>query len=188
MWKAIDGLDFERIRTKLLHRRKSEWTPQTVLQAERGYRQFLKLSAKYPDVAVVPDEAVDAFWHAHILDTRRYAADCRRIFGHMLHHNPYVGIDGAEDEANLRRLADVSNELAVREFGSTDTCTPAYCAVAADRRARPAYCAVSLGERANPAYCAIAASTSAQPAYCAVTTTRHASAHGSRLSGRAECA
>jgi hypothetical protein len=30
-------------------------------------------------------------WHAHIVFTKRYQADCKRIFGHYLEHTPSTG-------------------------------------------------------------------------------------------------
>ncbi len=35
---------------------------------------------------------MDEVWHAHILDTRRYAADCDCVFGEFIHHYPYFGL------------------------------------------------------------------------------------------------
>src|SRR5690348_6082207 len=96
MWQAIDELDFERIKAKLQHRHHGALSAEAVSRAETGYRQFLKLIAKYPDAPVVPSQAVDEFWHMHILDTQRYGVDCERIFGYMVHHDPYLGIDGGE--------------------------------------------------------------------------------------------
>jgi hypothetical protein len=184
MWQAIDGLDFARMKAKLLHRRDGQWTPETVARAAAGYRQFLKLAAQYPDTPIVPSEEVDQFWHAHILDTRRYADDCERIFGFVLHHNPYVGIDGADDEARLFELASATGALMERMLGvaaqaqAAAYCAvtpaaqtqPAYCAIAPGAKTRAAYCAVTPGVEATPAYCAIAPSVpAARPAYCAVT-------------------
>ncbi|MDF3885499.1 glycine-rich domain-containing protein [Cupriavidus basilensis] len=167
MWQAIDALDFSRMKAKLLHRAQARWTAETLTAAESGYRQFLKLAAKYPDAPVVPSELVDEFWHAHILDTQRYACDCERIFGHVLHHDPYVGIDGLEDEARLQALANASNALSMQEFGQNLT-APSYCA-------RPATSERAYGARAvsaEPAYCAHAIST--KPAYCALAVTARA--------------
>ncbi|MGA9911632.1 MAG: hypothetical protein WBR17_03725 [Paraburkholderia sp.] len=169
IWQAIDELEFDRMKAKLLHRKDGGWTPETVTRAEQGYRQFLKLSAKYPDVAVVPGEEVDQFWHAHILDTQRYAYDCERIFGYMLHHNPYVGIDGADDEAHLQDLAATTGELMAREFGAASADDPSYCAITPDAQATPAYCAITPDAQAKPAYCAITPGAQAKPAYCAIT-------------------
>ncbi|MFM0515164.1 glycine-rich domain-containing protein [Paraburkholderia sp. RL17-373-BIF-A] len=169
-WQAIDELEFDRIKAKLLHRKESGWTPGTVARAEHGYRQFLKLSAKYPTVTIVPGEGVDQFWHAHILDTQRYASDCERLFGYVLHHSPYVGIDGADDEAHLQELAATTGELMVREFGAASADTPAYCAITPGAEAKPAYCAITPGAQAKPAYCAVT------PTHMARTTHAPASA------------
>lgn len=186
-WQAIDELEFDRIKAKLLHRKEGRWTPGTVMRAERGYRQFLKLSAKYPSVAIVPGEEVDQFWHAHILDTQRYASDCERLFGYVLHHNPYVGIDGADDEAHLQDLAAATGELMAQEFGTASKADePAYCAITPGLEAKPAYCAITPGAEAKPAYCAITPGAEAKPAYCAVTPTHMARA--SYDSGSAGCA
>jgi len=196
MWDAIDGLDFSRMKAKLLHQQHRNWTIESLEQAERGYRQFLKLAAKYPDTPAVPSELVDAFWHAHILDTRRYADDCVRIFGHILHHDPYVGIDGPEDEARLMAMAAASNTLNVREFGSPLT-SAAYCARAATDNAtycarlvketNAAYCA-RMAERTDAAYCARMATTEA--AYCArLAEASQAGSQGHALAARpAYCA
>lgn len=193
MWDAIDTLDFSRMKAKLLHPQHRDWTIESLEQAERGYRQFLKLAAKYPETPAVPSELVDAFWHAHILDTRRYAEDCLRIFGYLLHHDPYVGIDGPEDEARLMAMAAASDTLSVREFGSPLT-SAAYCARAATdntaycarmaKETNAAYCA-RMAERKDAAYCARMATPeaaycarpgsqghalTARPAYCALTS------------------
>ncbi len=61
---------------------------------------------------------VDKFWHQHILDTRKYAEDCERIFGFFFHHFPYFGMRGAEDKANLDSCFTETNELFVQEFGA----------------------------------------------------------------------
>ncbi|WP_236702011.1 glycine-rich domain-containing protein [Cupriavidus basilensis] len=152
-WQAIDALDFSRIKAKLLHGQSAHWSLESLADAEAGYRRFLKLAAKYPDAPVVPGEQVDAFWHAHIVDTRRYASDCERIFGHVLHHDPYVGIDGPQDEVRLRGLAEASAQLGKREFGLKPT-TAAYCAISGEERsmqspaptgAKAAYCAIAQG-------------------------------------------
>lgn len=50
---------------------------------EAQYREFLRIGAGQP-----PSEAVDRFWHAHILDTKKYAQDCHHLFGRFLHHMP----------------------------------------------------------------------------------------------------
>lgn len=176
MWQAIDALDFSRMKAKLLHQKSAHWSPQSLEQAERGYRQFLKLAAKYPDTPAVPSEQVDAFWHAHILDTRRYGADCERIFGYVLHHDPYVGIDGPQDEARLMEMAAASDALSVHEFGSPLT-SAAYCARAAT--SEPAYCA-RMATAEAPAYCAREAKVK-DAAYCAREARAQEAAYCARI-------
>lgn len=65
-------------------------SPEAAREAEVEYRRFLLLALKYPDVSLVPSEHVDAFWHYHILDTKKYLYDCQRMFGELLHHHPQV--------------------------------------------------------------------------------------------------
>ncbi|HJV33365.1 MAG TPA: hypothetical protein VJ694_05045 [Patescibacteria group bacterium] len=66
----------------------------------RGYQRFLVLRVLHPDKRIRPMAGADALWHAHILDTRRYHADCQAIFGEYLHHDPGV-VDGSQDAAML---------------------------------------------------------------------------------------
>lgn len=176
MWQAIEALDFSRMKAKLLHQQHVRWTLESLEEAERGYRQFLKLAAKYPDSPAVPSEQVDAFWHAHILDTRRYAGDCERIFGYVLHHDPYVGIDGPEDEARLLKMAVASDELSTREFGRPLT-SAAYCARAATED--PAYCARAA--KANQSTSSAPMAGSERPAYCARMAMAGDSAYCARM-------
>lgn len=73
------------------------WSPARAKTAEKWYRRFLFLVAKYPNEVIVPTKEVDEIWHAHILDTRKYEQDCEHIFGGYLHHFPYLGIRNADD-------------------------------------------------------------------------------------------
>jgi hypothetical protein len=164
MWSAIEELDFERIKAKLLHKHRGAVTEDGIARAEAGYRQFLKIIAKYPDAPVVPSEAVDEFWHMHILDTQRYGADCERIFGYMVHHDPYIGIDGPQDEARLADAARSSHALFMREFGTAAE-APAYCIRSAEG-ATAAYCIRSEENGASAAYCIRQTANASSAAYC----------------------
>ena len=84
---------------------------------EFEYRRFLTLMKKYPHEQTSPLVDVDTFWHYHILDTMKYAADCEAVFGYFLHHFPYVGMRGEEDEAALARIGQRMKELYEAEFG-----------------------------------------------------------------------
>ena len=97
-------IDLEPIVVKAMD--KSErmgWSLEFALSVESEYRRYLALCLAYPDLPLVPSALVDDFWHLHILDTLKYAVDCDDIFGEFLHHFPYFGMRGAEDEANLAK-------------------------------------------------------------------------------------
>ncbi|WP_233217411.1 glycine-rich domain-containing protein [Trinickia dabaoshanensis] len=169
MYQAIDELDFSRIKAKLMHRRDGVIALRQIERAEAGYRRFLKLAAKFPNAPIVPSQEVDEFWHMHILDTQRYSADCERIFGYMIHHDPYSGIDGALEEAQHRALAAASDELAAREFGTPGQAQAGYCVKPeAKGDAQAAYCVKPEAKGdAQAAYCVKPeAKGDAQAAYC----------------------
>lgn len=79
------------------------WSREFCDRVEIEYRRYLVLSGTYTDPAdaVVPSRMVDTFWHAHILDTQAYTADCEAVFGEFLHHFPYFGTRGPEDAQDL---------------------------------------------------------------------------------------
>ncbi|TAM51283.1 MAG: hypothetical protein EPN57_18725 [Paraburkholderia sp.] len=162
MYNAIDALDFGRIKAKLMHRHDGVLALRTIERAEAGYRQFLKLAAKYPDAPIVPSKEVDEFWHMHILDTQRYSADCERIFGYMIHHDPYSGIDGGEDEARHLALTAHSSELVAYEFGEGT----AYCVRPAVMGDAQAYCVKPKAKGDAQAYCVKPEANGDAQAYC----------------------
>ncbi|MCP4872503.1 MAG: hypothetical protein GY898_27750 [Proteobacteria bacterium] len=84
---------------------------------EREYRRFLTLLAEHPHSPLVPTKGIDRVWHAHILDTRAYADDCDRIFGHFVHHDPSLGVDDAEDIAKLQAMFELTAALYEARFG-----------------------------------------------------------------------
>ena len=86
---------------------------------------------------------MDKFWHAHILDTRKYIEDCERVFGCYLHHFPYFGMRGADDAAALARAGERTRALYEEEFGAKPGRTgSAFCSVAAK-----AFCSAAWGGR-----------------------------------------
>jgi hypothetical protein len=112
-------LDFSLLKTKLVEER--GWTVEFVDEVEDLYRKFLALNARYPDRKVCPTGPIDDFWHAHILDTRAYAADCDLLFGRFLHHFPYFGMRGPADRADLEQTFQESMELFIIHFGIDPT-------------------------------------------------------------------
>jgi hypothetical protein len=91
------------------------WTSSKATLAIREYRRFLKLNAKYPGERIVPSQLVDEVWHTHILDTRKYAADCERIFGRFFHHFPYFGVLGDSDVRDAAFTK--TSHFYMKEFG-----------------------------------------------------------------------
>jgi hypothetical protein len=175
-FNAISELDLEPIKLKLMHKPSGEgWSVAKANAVEVEYRRFLCLMKAFPAEETAPLVDVDTFWHYHILDTLKYAADCQQAFGYFLHHYPYVGIVG--DEAGEARDAGATRmqELYESTFGDSydeaakviamageDSATAridhAYCAVVSTQAG---YCAAGAGQAA---YCAAATK---QAAYCA---------------------
>jgi hypothetical protein len=86
---AIASLNLETIKRKLMDAESGEgWSRAKADAMEIEYRRFLHLMHAFPDEAASPTKAVDTFWHYHILDTQKYAADCDAVFGCFMHHNP----------------------------------------------------------------------------------------------------
>jgi hypothetical protein len=114
----IEALDLTMIKLKLQDKEEGQgWTPEMSDEAEIEYKRFLALKRAYPEKDIVPNGAIDKFWHQHILDTAKYAADCEELFGYFLHHYPYFGMNGPEDAANLSSAFEETKDLYQRHFG-----------------------------------------------------------------------
>jgi len=125
---AIDALELDCIKLKLMDRQEGlGWSREFAEQMELSYRRFLTLMAKYPDETIAPSKDVDRFWHAHILDTLKYAEDCERVFGRFVHHFPYFGMRGEEDARNLAVAAERTRALHEQEFGLPAGEKAAFC-------------------------------------------------------------
>jgi hypothetical protein len=168
--EAVWNLDLGPIKTKLMHAESGEgWSQQRADMVEVEYKRFLHLMNLYPNEQLAPSFDIDTFWHYHILDTMKYAADCGTVFGYFLHHYPYIGLRGEDDAEVHEQSGERMRELYEQTFAtayvagdgqeltSTDLLS-AYCAAPA----KPAYCAAP-GSAAARAYCA----APAQPSYCA---------------------
>jgi hypothetical protein len=114
----IAALDLDPIKVKLMHEESGEgWSRAYVDTIEFEYRRFLYLVKKFPNEQAAPLFDVDIFWHYHILDTMKYAADCEAVFGYFLHHFPYVGLRGDEDLETHRRVGERMRELYEQTYG-----------------------------------------------------------------------
>ncbi|MCX7069356.1 MAG: hypothetical protein NTW85_16940 [Methylococcales bacterium] len=56
-----------------------------------------------------------------ILDTQKYQEDCELLFGYFLHHFPYFGMRGKEDEENLKMAWTETRQLYKTRFGELPT-------------------------------------------------------------------
>ena len=116
---AIEALDLEPIKFKATRQEDGYgWSPEYAERMAQAYKRYLILHAKYPDATLAPDQDTDRFWHMHILDTRKYAADCDAIFGHFLHHFPYLGLRGEDDAHALEVAFEKMKALLAVEFGT----------------------------------------------------------------------
>ncbi|EAI6711023.1 hypothetical protein CG370_08150 [Campylobacter upsaliensis] len=116
--ERIDNLDLEPIIVKIMDKVEGKgWELSYTQLIEAEYRKFLLLMLKYPNEAIVPPQQVDEFWHYHILDTMKYEKDCKDIFGYFVHHFPYFGMRGKDDESNLKTAWNRTCELYIYSFG-----------------------------------------------------------------------
>ena len=111
----VAELDFTMLKGKLAL--KKEWSAELIAEAEQFYRQFLALKLMYPKRTISPTHTIDEFWHAHILDTHAYIADCKSLFGHYLHHYPYSGMKDMFELMLSQMLHKEMRELFLQHFG-----------------------------------------------------------------------
>jgi hypothetical protein len=76
---------------------------------EELYRIFLFLTKTYPKEKLVPHPLADIFWHEHILQTRKYHADCKKLFGKYLHHQ-------ANDPRSMKQDRNRTVQLVKKHF------------------------------------------------------------------------
>lgn len=111
-------LDLRSVRDAMIEKHK--WSAERADAAESEYVRFLTLLKMKPGFMLVPwndaegRDDLDQFWHQHILDTAKYAADCKAVFGRMIHHNPHL-LRGSELEQDA---VDKTRRLYTRSFQS----------------------------------------------------------------------
>ena len=66
---------------------------------------------------IVPSIEVDEIWHHHILDTRKYSEDCKKIYGFFMHHFSYFGRWNKKDQRELEKAFAITQKLYFEEFG-----------------------------------------------------------------------
>ncbi len=109
---AIERLDLAKIVEKAMQT--YGWSREQAMEADRWYRNFLQLCHQHDGPVAAIGRDADDLWHIHILDTRKYAADCHAIFGRFLPHEPIYG----EPSAEHRQLFEQTHALYQSTFGS----------------------------------------------------------------------
>jgi hypothetical protein len=159
----IAALDFSAIKAKLMHQSGEGWSLERANAVEREYRRFLFLMKVFPNEQTAPLVDVDTFWHYHILDTMKYAVDSEQVFGYFLHHYPYVGMNGEDDEEEVRVASgERMRELYEATFGE------AYPALRAEMTDIPASAFCGAAVQADTAFCG--AAVKAGTAFCGAAT------------------
>ncbi|MEC7120422.1 MAG: hypothetical protein VXW65_11035 [Pseudomonadota bacterium] len=90
-WRQRQFIEDYNLPQAILHtlRREHAVPSHQLPLVERGFKDFCQLQVSTPQTLHhLPSKAVDALWHAFILDTQRYADFCQQAFGRMLHHHP----------------------------------------------------------------------------------------------------
>jgi hypothetical protein len=122
LFKVVMELDLDPIKVKLMHVESGEsWSQTRANAVEKEYRRFLWLMKMYPNESIAPLVDVDTFWHYHILDTMKYARDCEQVFGYFLHHFPYIGMRGEQDEQFRLDSGERMRTLYEATFGDSFT-------------------------------------------------------------------
>ena len=85
---------------------------EVATRAEDLYKKFLILKHLYPNERLVPPKIVDEFWHRHMLDSRKYQADCQELYGDFLHHDP-----NPESQGQVKTAWNRTKELYASVFG-----------------------------------------------------------------------
>lgn len=85
--KNIQALDL----TAEIHRMhtKDGLEMETAEKAADLYRKFLLLRVKHGR-GLTPSKLIDTAWHQHLADTEKYTADCKKICGTFIHHDPKI--------------------------------------------------------------------------------------------------
>lgn len=152
---AIEALDLTLIKFKACRNEDGYgWSAGYADSMEVAYKRYLMLHARHPDLTLAPEQDVDRFWHMHILDTRKYAADCEATFGYFLHHFPYLGLRGEEDAKALQAAYLEMQRLSAEEFGEPAAkSAAAWCSLEA-RKPAAAWCSLESG-KTSAAWCSL---------------------------------
>lgn len=109
------------------------WEIEKIISTEKNYKYWLILHKVYGcSVAMAPSKILDEYWHAHILDTKKYMDDCNYVFGYYLHHYPYFGLTDKETKEDLANGFELTRRLFQYHFscdllGEANPCKSTDC-------------------------------------------------------------
>ncbi|CAF2574018.1 unnamed protein product [Rotaria sp. Silwood2] len=88
---------------------------------KKSYERFLYMAAKYPlkdrNGFVPPTYAIDIMWHSHMQEPLNYAADCLRLVGYVIFHDPWPIIE----DNNMKKSCDKIDDIWKEEFDNDIT-------------------------------------------------------------------
>jgi len=114
----INEQSIDLIRWKMNHESNSVLNKEEIKLAIEEYKRFLILKMDNPGVPLAPTDIMDKAWHIHILDTKRYAEDCEKMFGRFLHHRPsYEGYNPKINKQSLIESYESMKSLYSAKFG-----------------------------------------------------------------------
>jgi hypothetical protein len=82
----------------------------------------------------------------------KYATDCDAVFGHFLHHFPYIGLRGEDDEAIHHQVGERMKELYEATFGESYLRTDVAYSGVPPQQAKTAYSGVPPQQMQRTAY------------------------------------
>lgn len=115
--ELTNAWDFELAVKKIVEVKGGAWDLGRAEAAVQNYKRYMAVTKALGGVQLVPNGDIDEVWHMHILDTRAYMNDCQQLFGEYLHHYPYFGMLGEENQRQWLEVQTESSALWYELFG-----------------------------------------------------------------------
>lgn len=97
--ERLERFDFSPVTARLQRKGMAE-----APELEREFKRFATLWAVERGTPLSPSKPVDEYWHAIVLDTKRYSAFCETVYGRFIHHIPDDPVEGeVRDNDSYRR-------------------------------------------------------------------------------------
>ena len=111
----VKALDMAAVVAVLVQR--DGYSPTKAAELAEEYRKYLALVGA--GLQPVPSKKVDDAWHAHMLNTKKYAADTQALFGHFLHHEPanlLLNQEGMQEQKSSMDNMFASTKMQICDF------------------------------------------------------------------------